>query len=388
MPGIYRLSARAVQLIKRDGLFADGGNLYLARKNGGASWLFVYKDRVTGRRREMGLGPVHTVSLQEARQKAEEARKLLWNGGDPIAAKRGQRAALLQQRTFGDYADEFVKSILPGFKNEKHRYQWEQTLRVYATSIRPKLIGDITTADVLAVLEPIWRTKRETAQRLQGRLERVFQAAKVAGLVRDNPASWKDKLKVHFGTKKKAAKHHAAMPYTDLPAFMVELRQRTSLSALALDFTILTAARTGETLGATWQEIDLKQKLWTVPAARMKSGVEHVVPLSARAIAILKALLAGKPSAPVFRNAATGKPFSNLAMLECLRQLRGRTFTVHGFRSAFSDWVGEETHFPRDVREMALAHKIENKTEAAYRRGTALKRRWELMEAWAEYLES
>jgi integrase len=381
-----RLTARAVQALKADGRYADGGNLYLSIGNGGKGWTFLYRERATGRLREMGLGPLSAVTLQDARQRAAAARRMLHDGVDPLADKRAKRAVLAKARTFGDYCDEFLDSALPAYSNEKHKYQWRETLTTLAAPLRPLLVNDITTDDVRRVLEPIWLTRHETAKRLRGRIERVLSAAKAAGLrTGENPARWPDNLKHLLGEQKKGGGHMAALPYKEAPAFTAELRTRRSVSALALEFTILTAARTGETIGATWSEIDLAKKLWTVPAARMKMRKAHEVPLSNRAVEILQSLKRGKPTGYVFEGAAHGKPLSNMAMLEMLRGLRDGV-TTHGFRSAFRDWCGDETSFPRDVAEFALAHKVSNEIEAAYRRGTALVKRRELMESWAGYL--
>lgn len=386
MSTINRLTARAVRTLKADGRHADGGNLYLAIGNGGRSWVFLYRDRLTGRLREMGLGPASAVSLQAARQKAAIARKLLHDGTDPIAEKRAKRAATLKTRTFGDFSDSFVESIKHEFKNAKHRWQWGATLTTFAAPLRPMPLQAITTDDVRKVLEPIWHSKHETAKRLRGRIERVFSAAKASGLREgENPARWKDNLQPHFGRQRKERKHLAAMPYKDAPAFMIDLHKRDSMSALALEFTILTVARTGETIGATWSEFDLDDKLWTVPGERMKMKREHRVPLTDRAAAILNSLKRGKPTDFVFQSARRSKPLSNMALLECLRDLRDG-ITVHGFRSSFRDWVGDETMFPREIAEAALAHGITDETEAAYRRGDALNRRRELMDSWGGFL--
>jgi integrase len=386
MRAMNRLTARTVQTLKAEGRHADGGGLYLTIGNGGKSWIFLYRDRVTGRLREMGLGAVTAIPLQEARQSAAAARKLLHGGIDPLADKRSKRAVAMKARTFGDFTEEFLKSALAGFKNEKHRAQWESTLKTYAAPLWPMLLQQITTDDVFRVLEPIWHTKSETAKRLRGRIERVLSAAKAAGLrAGENPARWLDNLKARLGKQNKTKRHHPALPYKEAPAFMAKLRTRQSTSALALEFTILTAARTGETILARRSEIDLDKKLWTVPAERMKMKREHEVPLPDRAIEILKSLAKGKPSDFIFDGAEPGQPLSDMSMLECLRDLRSGV-TTHGFRSTFRDWAGDETGFPRDVVEFALAHKIEDESEASYRRGTALAKRRELMAAWGGYL--
>ena len=383
---LNRLTARTVQALKAKGRYADGGNLYLSIGNGGRSWVFLYRDRVTGRLREMGLGPSSVVSLQDARQRSATARKLLHDGLDPIADKRARQATASKAKTFGEFSDDFVESILPTFKNPKHKYQWTATLKKYAAPLRPMLLNAVTTDDVRKVLEPIWHTKNETAKRLRSRIERVFSAAKASGL-RDgeNPARWRDGLQPHFGKQKKRPKHLPALPYKEMPTFIADLRKRSGMSALALEFTILTAARTSETILAPWREFDLENALWTRPAERMKGAVEHRVPLTDRAVAILRGLKRGKPTEYAFEGAKPGKPLSDMAMLECLRDLR-ENVTVHGFRSSFRDWAGDETAFPRELAEMALAHINEDKVEAAYRRSDALKRRCELMKSWERFL--
>ena len=385
MRALNRLTAKTVENITADGRYCDGGNLYLRINNGGKSWVFMYRDRVTGRLREMGMGPTFVVSLADARRKAAEARKLLWDAKDPLAEKRAQKAAAQRAKTFGEFADEFVEKVLPSFRNDKHQYQWRQTLTAYAAPLRSMLLQDITTEDVRKMLEPIWHTKHETARRLRGRIERIFAAAKASGLREgENPATWKGNLEPHFGKQKRIKQHRPAIPYNEMPAFMAELRRRSSVSAHALEFTILTTARTGETLGTRLSEIDFDEKVWTVPAERMKSGRLHRVPLTDRAITLLRSLKVFKPNGYVFAG-ARGKPLSNWAMLECLRDLR-EGVTVHGFRSSFRDWAGDETSFPREVAEAALAHAIQDETEAAYRRSDALNRRRELMELWARFL--
>lgn len=386
MRALYRLTARKVQTLNAPGRYADGGNLYLQIGNGGKSWIFRYRQRTTGRVREMGLGAVRMVPLQEARQRAAAAHSLIANDLDPLTDRRSKRAVASKARTFGDYCDEFLESALTGFKNEKHKYQWKATLKDHAAPLRPMLLKDITTEDVRQVLEPIWHTKSETARRLRARIERVLSAAKAAGL-RDgeNPARWKDNLQAFFGKQQRAKKHFPAIPYPEMPAFMVELRKLKSISALALEFLILTVARSGEVRGMRWSEVDSDEKLWIVPGERMKMKKEHRVPLCNRALEILRGLKRGKPNDLVFKGAKPGEPLSDTALLMCLRGIRPG-FTSHGMRSSFADWRGDETEFPRELAELALAHKIEDETERAYRRSDALKRRREMMVAWQDYL--
>ena len=386
---IHRLSARKVATLSAVGRHADGGNLYLAiSANGGRRWVFLYRARGTGRLREMGLGPAPGtkkagLSLQDARVKAADARRLLFNGSDPLADKRSKAGT----KTFGEFADELVSNIASGFRNSKHREQWQSTLKKYAASLRPKLLKDIDTEDVLEVLRPIWGAKHETASRVRGRIERVLDAAKAKGLRSgENPARWRGHLKELLSKRKTLTRgHHGALPYNDLPNFVAELRERKSVSALALEFTILCAVRTSETIGATWSEIDFDRKIWTIPANRIKAGKEHRVSLTSRAMEILKRLNV-KCEGFVFPGQKAGKPLSNMAMLELLRSMRGRGYTVHGMRSSFKDWAAETTAHDNIVTEMALAHAVGHKVEAAYRRGDLFAKRKILMEDWARYL--
>lgn len=391
---INRLSARGVTAAKKPGRHADGGNLYLVVDTSGAKrWTLLYRDRRNGGKlREMGLGSLNAVSLAEARQKAADARKLIDGGKDPIEAKKFARAAERgAATTFGDFADAFVDGLAPGFRNAKHVAQWRSTLTNDAASLRDKSVADIGTDDVLAVLKPVWTAKPETASRLRGRIERVLDAAIAQGL-RDgaNPARWKGHLKSILPTpeKLKARGHHSAMPVADVPAFVHDLRRRDAAAARALEFAILTAARTGEVMGATWAEIDLNAAVWTVPAERMKAAREHRVPLSGRALAILAEMKGDRqePKGFVFAGQRRDQPLSSMAFLMLLRRMNVKT-TAHGFRSSFRDWAGDHTSFPREIAEAALAHAISDKTEAAYRRGTALEKRRELMEMWARYCE-
>ena len=392
-----RLTARAVQTLTTVGRHADGGNLFLSiSKNGGRRWVFLYRERGRGRLREMGLGPAPGpkksagVSLKDARQKAAEARTLLYSGADPLTHKRANKAAG-STVTFGEIADEVVTALESGFRNEKHRAQWKSTLADYAASLRPMLVREITTEDILGVLRPIWEEKNETASRLRGRIERVLDAARAKGFrTGDNPARWRGHLDKLLSKRKKLTRgHHEAIPFKAMPAFMTELRTKTSTSALALEFTILNAVRTNETCGARWKEIDLEERLWTIPGDRMKAHREHRVPLSDRAVEILKSMLPpGKvnPDAYVFPGAKDKAPLSNMAMLQMVRGMRGAGVTVHGFRSAFKDWAAEATSHENIVSEMALAHTVGNKVEEAYRRGDLFEKRKALMKDWSVFL--
>lgn len=375
---INRLSARAVQTLTKQGYHADGGGLYLLVKpTGSKSW--VLRFRRGGRLREMGLGSTQVVSLQEARAAALEHRKHLASGEDPIDARRAARSA---GATFGQAAEAYIDAHRAGWKNNAQADQWAQSLRDYGPA-ESLPIAQVDTSLVMACLKPIWSTKTETATRVRGRIERVLDWAKVHGLRDgDNPARWRGHLEnlLPKPSKVKPKRHHAAMPFVDVPAFMARLPERDAKSRRALRFTILTAARTEEVTGATWAEFDLEAMLWTVPASRMKGGREHVVPLTPAAAAIL----AGLPrSAPPFA-------LSENAMLYLLQKPApkgfGLPFTVHGFRSSFRDWAAEQTDFAREVAEMALAHAIRDKTEAAYRRGALIEKRRTLMTAWADFL--
>lgn len=341
----------------------------------------------------MGLGAEHTVSLAQARQKAQEARFLLTQGIDPIdhreqlaTAAKAEAAKLV---TFKDAAGRYIAAHKTGWKNAKHGDQWESTLKSYAYPIIGNLsVGSIETAHVIEAIEPIWATKTETANRVRGRIELILDWATARGYRRgENPARWRGHLDKILPPRSKVSKvkHHAAMPYDDVATFIAELRAAPSISALALEFTILTATRTNETIGARRDgEVDFKTKLWTIPASRTKSGREHRIPLTSRAIEILRSVpeLEGNPY--LFPGARLDQSLSNMAMLELLRGMR-EDLTVHGFRSSFRDWAAERTNFPREIAEAALAHILKDKTEAAYLRGDALDKRRKLMEAWAAF---
>lgn len=387
-----RLTAVKVAKITKPGRYGDGGGLWLQVAPGGSKqWLFRYQR--AGRARQMGIGPVHAISLVEARQRAQDARRRLVNGIDPIEAKRDAKAAENAQQaravTFRQAAEAYIAAHKAGWKNEKHQAQWPATLEAYAYPlIGGKPVAAIDTGAVLCVLQPIWTEKPETAGRVRGRIESVLDWAKARDY-RDgeNPARWRGHLDKLLPPKSKVRKvrHHPAMPYSNVPAFTAKLRSMDSLSARALEFAILTAARTGETIGAMWDEIDLRENVWTVPAERMKASREHRVPLSARAVEILRGLPRIKGNAHVFPGARKAG-LSQMALLMCLRGIDGVDgFTVHGFRSSFRDWAGEQTAFPREVAEDALAHALKDKSEAAYRRGDALEKRRKLMSAWGAF---
>lgn len=382
---INRLSAKHVKDASAPCRLADGGGLYLqVGPSGSKSWLFIY--RWAGKRPEIGLGPYPQVSLADARRRAEEARGLLAEKPkrDPRAAWAAAGAA--SRMTFGDFVDQWLPAVVDDFRNEKHRQQWENTLKTYAAGLRPLWLDEIDTEAVLAALQPIWATKRETAQRVRGRIERILDAARAKGLRSgENPARWRGHLSALLPAQRPTVQHFAAMPYEDVPAFMAQLTERQATTALCLRFIILTACRSSEARGARWDEIDLTTKVWTIPAERMKAGRLHRVPLSAEAIAILKPLHEARRGDLVFPGQTSKKQLSETAFRALFERCGVEGVTVHGFRSAFRDWCGEATSFPREIAEQALAHIVGSAVEQAYRRGDALEKRRKLMEAWSSY---
>jgi integrase len=380
---LNRLNALQVKRLAKPGLHPDGGNLYLnVSASGAKSWRVIYNR--DGKRIELGIGRLTGVSLADARERAAEARRLLSLGLDPKQVWR-ENSAPKRTHTFGSVALDLISDREAGWKNAKHRQQWRNTLRTYANSIWDKPVADVDVEDVLAILRPIWSQRQETARRVRGRIEAVLNAAKVRGLrFGENPAMWRGNLELLLSRHRKGARrHHSAMSFEEVPQFMAELARRPATAARALEFTILTAARTSEVLNAKWSEVDLKGELWTVPAERMKSGKEHRVPLSASAVELLNSL--PRSSDFLFPAPDPEKPLSNMAMAMLLRRMC-RSETVHGFRSSFRDWCGEMTQFPREVAEQALAHTVGSEVERAYRRGDALQKRRELMAAWAEFV--
>ena len=393
---VHRLSAAKVAKETQPGLYADGGGLYLritAGKNAGRRWVFLYRRPLDGKRCEIGFGGTSAVPLAKARKKADEARALVADGKDPLAT----RQAAERMPTFGELADQHIKAMGPSWRNPKHRAQWEMTLREYAKPLRGKPVNEITTADVLEVLRPIWQTIPETASRVRGRIENVLDAAKVQGF-RDgqNPAAWRGHLKLILPARQKLTRgHHAAMVIESLPEFMASLRARPAVAARCLEFAILTAARSQEALRARWAEIDLSKQVWTIPPSdpetgepRMKAGREHRVPLSARAIEILREVEPLRDGEYVFPGQRPAQPLSTMALEMILRRMKVSGVTVHGFRSTFRDWCGNRTSYPRELAEHALAHVIGDKAEQAYRRDDALERRRPMMEAWATFCTS
>lgn len=383
---VKKLSARAAATLTKPGRHSDGDGLYLIVDATGAKrWLFLF--RWQGKLKEMGLGGLTTVSLSEAREKALVARQILKAGENPIEKRRTAKEERVAVICFGAFAEEVVASLSQGFRNEKHKAQWASTLRTYAGPLWMKPIDAISTADVLNVLTPVWQTKAETASRLRGRIERILDAAKARGLrTGENPALWRGHLDKLLPARRKLTRgHHAAMPFDDVPAFMVDLRAREAIAGLALQFCILNASRSGEVLGARWSEIDRKTKVWTLPAIRMKAGIEHRVPLTDAALTILDRVEVVRRGEYVFPGQKPDRPLSIMAMEMMLRRMKVDV-TVHGFRSSFRDWAGESTSFPREIAETALAHVVGDATERAYRRGDALEKRRALMEAWSAFV--
>lgn len=394
-----RITALFVRHVKRAGRYSDGRNLYLqvrqsTRKEpittANKSWVFRYER--FGKDTWMGLGPYPDVSLRDARELAGKARRQLIKGIDPLTDKRARQCAARTEHddglTFAECAEQYVESQAPGWSNPKHIDQWRNTLKKLAGPMIGRLpVDQVDTALVMRCIEPIWTTRTETASRLRGRIEAVLDWATVRGYRKgDNPARWRghlDKL-LPRPTQVTRVKHHPALPYSEVGAFMQQLREDSGVASRALELTILTAARTNEVIQAEWSEFDLALKTWTVPAERMKSKREHRVPLSDAAVAALKAVK-GRSKRYVFPGHKRGSHLSNTAMLQVLKR-QGRTgITVHGFRSTFRDWCAESTNYPSDVAEMALAHTLRDKTEAAYRRGDLFEKRARLMTDWARY---
>ncbi|WP_089173415.1 site-specific integrase [Bosea sp. AS-1] len=386
-----KLSAKAVAALSKPGRHSDGGGLYLSiSADGRRRWVFFFAKG--GKQREMGLGSARDVTLARARDLAAECRGHLAEGRDPIEARKRQRERDKPVPTFGEAADALLAEIEKDWTNEKHRYQWKRALEVEAKSLRDMPVNEIEVEHVLKVLRPIWREKPETASRARNRIERVLDASAALGhRSRDNPARWRGNLDSLLGKRERLTRgHHKAVPIDDTPAFVEQLRSRSAMAALALEFTILTAARTGEVIGATWGEIDRAKKLWRVPGERMKMGKPHEVPLSTRALEILDAAVGDrtvKPESPIFHGPRVSEALSNMSMAMLMRRMQVDA-TPHGFRSTFRDWAGDRTNFPRDIIEHALAHQVGDGTEQAYRRSSALEKRKKLMDAWARYATS
>jgi integrase len=386
---IHKLTARAAETLAKPGRHSDGGGLYLSISGEGRRrWVFLYTWR--GKQREAGLGAAGKggVSLKAAREKAAEGRALVKAGVDPIA--EWNKANPEEVRSFGKAADDYLGVHQGGFRNEKHKAQWAMTLTRYCEPIRGMPVDAVDTEALLSVLKPLWTRVPETASRLRGRIEAVLDAAKARGFIERNeanPARWRGHLDKLLPKRAKLTRgHHAAMPYAGVPAFIAELRQRPATAARALEFCILTATRSGEALAARWDEMDFEGKVWTVPAGRTKAAREHRIPLSERAVDILREMEAERTGEFVFPGQRPGRPLSGMAFEMLLRRINS-PYTAHDFRSSFRDWAGNETLFTRELAEHALAHVIGDKAEQAYRRSDALARRRELMDAWAKHCE-
>jgi len=392
---LQRLTALAVTRLSKPGLYADGGGLYLRiGRNGSKSWTFRFM--LHGRAREMGFGGFNNVGLADARKKASDARLLLSEGQDPLAQRNleeVERAAsakltAVRSMTFDQCAEAYVNVHQAAWKNEKHQQQWRNTLATYVSPVFGSVgVQDVDIDHIIKVLEPIWSKKTETARRLRGRIEAILDWAKVRGYrTGENPARWRGHLSHLLPARAnvRPIKHHAALPYAEIPAFMSELRKLGGIAAAALEFLILTAARTGEVIYAGWPEFDLKNRIWVVPASRMKTKREHRVPISDAAYAVIQKMkeLGGDY---VFPGGKPGSSLSNMALLMTLGRMNCSKVTTHGFRSTFRDRAAEQTNFPNEVVEMALAHAIESKTEAAYRRSDLFEKRRRLMAAWADF---
>jgi len=405
---LHRLSARTVATKRLPGLYGDGGGLYLQlAPRGSKSWVFRYRSPLTKKPRYMGLGSYPDVPLatqphpviegekiEGARDKAARQRSLLLSGLDPIEARdeeaRRREIEAAKAVTFSQCATSYIESHEPGWKNDKHADQWTNTIKTYCDPVIGALpVQAVDTGLVLKMLEPIWASKSETASRLRGRIENILDWAKARGhRAGENPARWKGHLDQLLPAlaKKSRVVHHKAMPFSDVGAFLFRLRALSGVTARCLEFTILTTARTGEAINAEAAEFDLENATWTVPAVRMKAKKEHRVPLSPRALAIVREMLDLKGDC-LFPATRSRKPISNMAMLQLLDRMEVDV-TTHGFRSSFRDWAAERTAFPFEVCEMALAHTIPNAAEAAYRRGDLFEKRRKLMAAWAEYLNT
>ena len=398
---IGKLTALKVEKAKQAGMYPDGGGLYLrvtegrTKEDGTKSWVFRFM--LNGRPRWMGLGPLALFGLQEARGRALDARRLRHDGIDPIDARRAarirQQLEAAKAVTFRQCAESYIAAHRSGWRNAKHAAQWDATLATYAyPSIGALPVQAIDIGLVCKVLEPIWKAKPETAGRVRGRIEAILDWAKVRGYrAGENPARWRGHLDKLLAARSKVrqVEHHAALPYAEVPSFLANLREQEGIAAYALEFLIHTAARTGEVIGARWSEMDLLDKIWTVPADRMKAHREHRVPLSVRALAILKQLQAHRPcddlDGCVFPGGKPNTALSNMAFLMLLRRMERTDLTAHGFRATFRTWAAERTGFQREVIEAALAHAIESKVEAAYQRGDLFDKRRRLMDAWTTF---
>ena len=384
---LNKLTIKAIKAATGPKRLHDGGGLVLEVKaSGSRSWLFVY--RSAGKRPELGLGRFPDVSLAVARAKRDEARRYLAETPprDPKQVWKAAKAAATGMPSFGEFATEWMNENLSAYRNAKHRQQWRNSLATHAAGLWDTAIDQVSTPDVLAVLQPIWTKVPETAKRVQGRIERILNAAKAKGYFSgQNPAQWRGHLEMLLQTRKRQVKHHAALPIDDVPGFMAALAEKQSLSALALRFTILTGARASEARQAMWSEFDLDNAIWTIPAERMKGEKTHRVTLSAPAMAIISNLQDKQGGEFVFHGQRLDKPLSETSVRKTLAQLAPKGTTTHGFRSTFRDWAGDRTNFDRETAELAIAHNVGNAVERAYRRSDALEKRRRLLDAWGAF---
>lgn len=393
-----RLTALKVKQLTQPGRYADGDGLYLfVQASGNRSWVYRWRDRITGKLRDKGLGPVRIVTLALARERAAGCREQVWNGGDPVAAVRAHKAAarlaLAKRTTFSECCEKYIAAHKASWRNAKHADQWTNTLATYAAKLMPLDVADIDTGLVVKCLEPIWETKTETASRVRGRIESVLGWATVRGFREgDNPARWRGHLDTLLAKPNtlKNVEHMAALPHTQINGYLTQLRKSPGLGAKALELQIFTAMRPGAVAGARWDEFDTDAKLWTVPGERMKSrkgtenAREHVVPLSAPALALLASLPRIGPC--VFPGLKKNTTLTTAAILKAARAVRDDVDS-HGFRSTFRDWAAECTNYPRELAEAALAHTLKDKTEAAYLRTKLVAKRAKLMADWAKRCE-
>jgi len=401
---LNKLSARKVETLSKPGWHNDGGGLYLRITEGRSTkWIYVFKrDK---KRREMGLGSLADVSLAQARELAVSARQMVKDGLDPIEERKAAaaqaaeaavavRAADRPTPLFGSFADTYIDTHEEGWRNPKHRQQWRNTIKTHAKPLLMKPVDAITSDDVLVVLKPIWTRIPETAGRLRSRIENILDAAKASKHIAspwENPARWKGNL-IHLLPRrknKKQVRHHAAIPYEEMPDFMRRLRSRPAIAARALELTVLCATRTNETLKMRWSEVNLQTEVWTIPKERMKMNIEHRIPLPPRAIEIIREIPRGSEcnsDSYVFPGQSRGSPLSQMSMTMLLRRMKLGHYTVHGMRSSFRDYMGDMTHHAESTVEQALAHQVGDETSRAYRRGDAFLKRRQVLRDWETYL--
>jgi integrase len=381
-----KFSDLSVKKLSKPGVYGDGAGLYIrVTETGSKHW--IHRFTLDGKAHWMGLGPYPEITLAEARQKTLDARRVKLAGNNPIAERDAENAKKRGAITFQECADQYIASHRSGWKNSKHVSQWSNTIATYCGPIIGTVpVKAVDVALIMRVLDPIWTTKAETASRLRGRIESILDWATVRGYREgDNPARWKGQLDHLLPniSRVKRITHHAALGYAEMAELMLTLRQQAGIAAKALEFTILTACRSGEARLATWEEIDLNSRVWVIPGERMKAGKEHRVPLSDAAIAVLNQM--DQTTKYIFPGRSEGRPLSDMSLSSVLRRMGRDDLTVHGFRSTFRDWASESTAYARDVAEMALAHSIGNKVEAAYRRGDLFTKRTRMMADWAEF---